>query len=146
MNKVSNKGFSMVELIIVMAIMAVLVGVLAPQYMKYLEKTKKIADCSAISAILDACVVIAADPDVIWIDGDEITVTITDAGTTYVGGPASVLEGFVPTSDVEMKSKDWGTIEFEAIKVGGSKVEFAMSDDLIDAIEEYSMALAERFE
>ena len=33
--KINNKGFSLVELIIVIAIMAVLVGVLAPQFMKY---------------------------------------------------------------------------------------------------------------
>lgn len=31
----TNKGFSLVELIIVIAIMAVLVGVLAPQFLKY---------------------------------------------------------------------------------------------------------------
>ena len=33
----TNKGFSLVELIIVIAIMAVLVGVLAPQFIKYLK-------------------------------------------------------------------------------------------------------------
>ena len=36
----TNKGFSLVELIIVIAIMAVLVGVLAPQYIKYVEKSR----------------------------------------------------------------------------------------------------------
>ena len=35
----NNKGFSLVELIIVIAIMAILVGVLAPQLIKYIEKT-----------------------------------------------------------------------------------------------------------
>ena len=33
-----NKGFSLVELIIVIAIMAVLVGVLTPIMIKYVEK------------------------------------------------------------------------------------------------------------
>lgn len=36
----TNKGFSLVELIIVVAIMAVLIGVLAPQYLRYVEKTR----------------------------------------------------------------------------------------------------------
>lgn len=34
--KKGNGGFSLVELIIVIAIMAVLVGVLAPQYLSYI--------------------------------------------------------------------------------------------------------------
>lgn len=38
----NNKGFSLVELIVVIAIMAVLVGVLAPQLMKYVESQEKL--------------------------------------------------------------------------------------------------------
>lgn len=144
--RMNNKGFSLVELIIAMAIMAVLVGVLAPQYMKYLEKTRRVADCSAISTILDACEVIAGDPDVVWSDGEKIIVTIADTGTTYVGGPSSTLNVFVPKSDMVMKSNYWGTIRIEAIKEGGSRVAFNMSDDLIETVRDYSEAVAERFE
>ena len=36
-----NKGFSLVELIVVVAIMAVLVGVLAPAYLRYVEKARR---------------------------------------------------------------------------------------------------------
>lgn len=45
----TNKGFSLVELIIVVAIMAVLIGVLAPQYLRYVEKTRLQRDNTGIS-------------------------------------------------------------------------------------------------
>lgn len=38
--KKNNSGFSLVELIVVVAIMAVLVGILAPAYLRYVEKTR----------------------------------------------------------------------------------------------------------
>lgn len=43
-NIVSNKGFSMVELIIVVAIMAILAGALAPALIKYINKSKISSD------------------------------------------------------------------------------------------------------
>nr|MCR4648880.1 type II secretion system GspH family protein [Lachnospiraceae bacterium] len=39
-----NKGFSLVELIIVIAIMAILTGVMAPQLIRHMEKTNVAAD------------------------------------------------------------------------------------------------------
>jgi type IV pilus assembly protein PilA len=38
----NNKGFSFVELIIAIAILAIMAGVLAPQLIKYIDSSRKI--------------------------------------------------------------------------------------------------------
>lgn len=40
--KIDNKGLSLIELIIAIAIMAILVGVIAPQMFKYVERAKQV--------------------------------------------------------------------------------------------------------
>lgn len=47
----NNKGFSLVELIVVIAIMAVLVGVLAPQFIKYVEKSRQSTDMQSVQQL-----------------------------------------------------------------------------------------------
>ncbi len=61
----NNKGFSLVELIIVIAIMAILVGVMAPQLIKYIEKANVSADIQLCDNIHRAFEVAFADYDVI---------------------------------------------------------------------------------
>ena len=46
-----EKGFSLVELIIVMAIMAILVGVVASQVIPYMEKSRQSKDQQQISSL-----------------------------------------------------------------------------------------------
>lgn len=41
MKRKNNRGFSLIELIVVVAIMAVLVGVMAPTYLRYVEKARR---------------------------------------------------------------------------------------------------------
>ena len=57
----NNKGFSLVELIIVIAIMAVLVGVLAPQFIKYVEQSRRSKDIQAAANLQTAYLTDIAD-------------------------------------------------------------------------------------
>ncbi len=59
-----NAGFSLVELIIVIAIMAALVAILAPQYLKYVERSRVSADQTTLDEVIKAAKVAASDPDV----------------------------------------------------------------------------------
>lgn len=68
MKKWENTGFSLVELIIVIAIMAILVGVMAPQIIKYIEKTNVAADQQLCDAVKQAIVTAANDPNVLTSD------------------------------------------------------------------------------
>ena len=70
--KKNNKGFSLVELIVVVAIMAVLMGILVPTLVKNVEKSKKQKDESAIEEIRSQMQNSLADPKF-----SHITATIT---------------------------------------------------------------------
>lgn len=61
MKKTNNKGFSLVELIIVIAIMAVLIAVLAPQFLRYVERSRYQKDMTAVGELQHAMQVAASN-------------------------------------------------------------------------------------
>jgi prepilin-type N-terminal cleavage/methylation domain-containing protein len=68
--KNSHKGFSLIELIIVIAIMAILVGVFAPVLFIYLNKSQVSADTQLCSSIQDAIYISMHDQDVATAEDD----------------------------------------------------------------------------
>ncbi|MEG1902006.1 MAG: prepilin-type N-terminal cleavage/methylation domain-containing protein [Clostridium sp.] len=61
MKKKNNKGFSLIELIIAIAILVILTGLLAPQFMRYMEKSREAKDMQALDTVYGAVQVALAD-------------------------------------------------------------------------------------
>lgn len=143
MSQKNNKGFSLVELIVVVAIMAVLMGILVPTLVKNVEKSKKQKDTSAVEEIRTTMVTNLADPlysdleATITYNGADpnskkITITAPDklpAATTDLGKFLAAV-----SSDV----KDW-TFTSKDYKAK-PKVTFVIKDQMVTT---YSDALGE---
>jgi len=148
--EMNNKGFSLVELIIVVAIMAVLIGVLAPAYLQYVEKSKKTKDCGAVGSIMDACEIVASDPAVKWDSNEAVTIQVGTTNATYTGaGAAAVipkLDAIVAESKTSL-SGSWTDINFTATKEADGTVYFNITSGGMNkaAIGEISPELESRF-
>ena len=121
--KLNNKGFSLVELIIVIAIMAVLIGVLAPQYLKYVEKSRVSADADQIDTLI-----YSAENGVVT-----GTITISTAGAITASSPVTtaLTDAGLSTSTIKVTSKMFktgATINFDETGVtvtGAGKTDIA---------------------
>ena len=100
----NNKGFSLVELIIVIAIMAILVGVMAPQLIKYIEKTNVSSDTQLCDTVKSAITTAMMDPAVINApnnggipSGTAASNVSSITNTTSFGAAVEEILGFAPS-------------------------------------------------
>ena len=98
-----NKGFSLVELIVVIAIMAVLTSVLAPSLLGYVEKSRMQKDDSAMGEVTNAIKLALADQDVY----DEcLFYNVSDNYSCYVDGDTTTN---IDANKVEDKNRGTAT-------------------------------------
>lgn len=118
--KTDNKGFSLVELIIVIAIMAILVGVVGTQVIPYLNRSREAKDLQILSAYSTAAVsAYSMNAEKI---SSTVTVTVNATSTTddlsgtdkdKVATVVAELAGYANTAVIP-----WSSAKGTALKTG----------------------------
>ena len=130
---IGNKGFSLVELIIVIAIMAILIGVMAPNLLRYVEKTNVSADTQLADSVRTAVQTAMMDPTVINAT-DSSASTFLTSHTTYAklsnnctGAFGDSVKETLGVTDLDtaltnMLKSAHGSAEFQVIVTDNNKV------------------------
>ena len=103
--KKNNKGFSLVELIIVIAIMAILAGALAPALIKYINKSRRSTDVQNADSLRTALQTALSDPDAA--DASAANSTTVQAASTITSGNADkfLSEVYTIVGSASLKTK-----------------------------------------
>lgn len=82
----NKKGFSLIELIIVIAIMVALIAVMAPAFVKYVQKSRDAALATAAEDYATAASTYLADPETTVFPDDNSKITISWDSSAGGGG------------------------------------------------------------
>lgn len=120
--KKNNKGFSLVELIIVIAIMAILAGALAPALIKYINKSRRSADISNADTIRTACQTAMSDEDAMVAIGTGVKgASVSDLKSSH-GAFSTEISSILGNSTITSKYFDKGNEFTVDINVAGNTV------------------------
>jgi type IV pilus assembly protein PilA len=125
--KLGNKGFSLVELIIVIAIMAVLVAILAPQYIKYVDKSRRSADDANADQLLTAVQVAMTEEaiaDAVAAAAGNVTIVLSEGATATTNLPDALNDELDDTI-----GEDWDTKVFTSNAYINANTTFTVTVD-----------------
>ena len=121
--KLDNKGFSLVELIIVIAIMAILVGVVGTQVIPYIEKSRQSKDQQLLSAYCTDTVAAASTVAAQLQAGANYIVTATHGGTTIsVTSPSGDTAGAKAIENELKELRGSTALKWESKAAGSNNV------------------------
>lgn len=142
----NNKGFSLVELIIVIAIMAILIVVLAPQYLKYVERSRNSTDMQNVTTLKNAIETYAADPQATpaFVGGDKFKISVTSTNIDITGTAAAkakqavedaaLVSGTWPSTDIKCSSRTrWANYDVEGEVLGNGSIDWTYSPAALDS-------------
>lgn len=115
--KKNNKGFSLVELIVVIAIMVVLIAVLGSAILGYVDKSKYSKDMSALDSLSSAVKAYAVDPNANYTSGKEYTLKELMGTDTYNVIKNILKETFPDGTNFSASSEAFKGVTTEKIKV-----------------------------
>jgi len=142
-----NKGFSLVELIVVIAIMAILVGVAVPVYTSYISSAQKSADIQLSDEVKHAIEIgLVGDKDKPADFGGGVVVVLSGTGARVEGDDAedkAFIEGILAdtfggswASDLKLKYDGWesGTASTVYVDFAGSSYD-GKEDALLSQVQ-----------
>ncbi len=130
--KRNNKGFSLVELIVVVAIMAVLLGVLVPTLIRHVESSKLGKDKQAIDNVKEAIEIALANEKYMAfeldgnlynegnIDLSKLSAAITSTGITDTDKSNAAKAAFVTEVKKNLGEKDTIALTSKLTKTSGA--------------------------
>ena len=141
--KENNKGFSLVELIVVIAIMVVLIAVLGSTILGYVDKSKYSKDISALDSVNTAVKTFVADPNSTYEDGYYTLADLVDEDVDKGNVIKPILaEVFTEAGNFNNASKAFKDLTWSEVKVAIFKGAVSVYVDAGTDFEPYRAGLA----
>ena len=123
----NNKGFSLVELIIVISIMAVLLGVITPALIRYLQKSRIIRDERNLDIVRESIETVLSNED-FYEDLADSSVVINEDGTIAINNTKISSEEKTKVTKELTDVLNNNKIEMSSFRYNSKKIIFKVID------------------